>query len=177
MRLGSDTPREGWEPPEAAAVESEARAPGAPTTWFREKAGWYPDPTSRHRLRYRGDSGWTAWVADDAGALRDAEGVPAELLPGGSWEEAGRRLRRWDRIKCWVTVLGIGVIGGFATLIVAALAGVGEAFRCEEGGGPCGHGGFYFVLLSGFGLIIVSTVLVVLNYRRRREAEDSGLPF
>jgi hypothetical protein len=33
--------------------------------------GWLPDPSDRHRLRYRDEQGWSEWVADGSEAERE----------------------------------------------------------------------------------------------------------
>lgn len=50
-------------PQPAPAVE-------APSVCEDVPAGWYPDPSGRHRLRWFHDE-WTAWAADAGGPIED----------------------------------------------------------------------------------------------------------
>ncbi len=77
----------------------EARAPG-----------WFPDPTRRHRQRYRAGEDWTEWVADDAHAVTDPLG--AELAPKAGWyPDPGAHRSRWWNGAQWTAHVWDGATG------------------------------------------------------------------
>jgi hypothetical protein len=85
-----------------------------PGTRRSHKIGWFPDPSRRHRLRYR-DRSWTIWVADAGDAERDVEGL------------AGiRRTRRRHWLVALGALLAVGLLG-FGTYVIGRNAGQDRA--------------------------------------------------
>lgn len=70
------------------------------------RTGWHIDPTGRHRLRYRGDAGWTTWVADGAEEFLD---------PIGAVDDTRRKL---------TVAIHAGAVTSFVAASVVVLAGV-----------------------------------------------------
>jgi hypothetical protein len=81
----------------------------------RATSGWFPDPTRRHRLRYRDDGVWTAWIADGARAEVDSAG----LIPSPP--------------KAWKVVIGLMVAGAVA-FHLAVMIVVGAGLDALSGG-------------------------------------------
>lgn len=51
--------------------------PGAKDPTLPRPAGWHPDPTQRHQIRFYDGVEWTEHVADDGVQSEDARGVDA----------------------------------------------------------------------------------------------------
>jgi hypothetical protein len=100
--------------PHACEVEGSHRSGST------QKAGWYPDPTGSHRLRYwRGDA-WLDVVSDADDVSRDLRDAVEAIrnTPEGmpeSWQPTQRSPRR---LLTW-----LWVIGGVATVLFG-LAGL-----------------------------------------------------
>jgi hypothetical protein len=80
-------------------------------------AGWFADPTGRHRVRYR-DSNWTVWVADTGDAERDADGVTKI-----------RRSRHRNFILAGIVGFLLAVLG---LLAVAAISSYDQEVREQQ---------------------------------------------
>ena len=78
-------------------------------------AGWQPDPTGRHGLRYHDGELWTAHVAD--GAVQSLDPMTAQMpgpppMPGpGSWGTSGWAITTAREHPDGTTILVLGILG------------------------------------------------------------------
>ena len=170
-------------------------------------AGWYPDPCGRAWSRFWNGDRWLEWVdgtddLEDRLTWRDELGPPlasdrltiASAHPPkfgpSKWVDMSssdaesylRKEAERRRSGCWITasLVVLWVIGGFATLVFAAMAKFGSEWTCADSSWGndrpqnC-ETSIWPIIAIGFGLITLITVIVVRAYWKRwRDTEACG---
>lgn len=93
------------------------------------EAGWHPDPTGRHELRYWDGGDWTAHVSDAGVTALDPLAPVAAAVAGGpaGVSPAARPRRPW-RLIGLALVVAVAVAGGLIAFVGGGDGGGGDPF-------------------------------------------------